>query len=80
MTTINVELILDSSGSMEGLIGGETRMQIAKRVLKRVVSAIPVREGVNVGFRIYGHRGDNTAAGRPESCRHQGHQGGAACR
>lgn len=69
VSTINVELILDSSGSMDGLIGGETRMQIAKRVLKRVVSAIPEREGVNVGFRIYGHRGDNTAAGRPESCR-----------
>ena len=68
-SSINVELILDASGSMEQRIGGETRMQIAKRVLKRVVAAIPEREGVNVGFRIYGHRGDNTAAGKAVSCR-----------
>jgi len=66
---VNVEIILDSSGSMGQLIGSETRMQIAKRVLKQVVAAIPEREGVNVGFRIYGHEGDNTAAGRAESCR-----------
>ena len=67
--TINVEIILDSSGSMSQLIGSETRMQIAKRVLKQVVAAIPDREGINVGFRIYGHLGDNTQAGRAESCR-----------
>ena len=24
---------------------------------------------MNVGLRLYGHRGDNTAAGRPVSCR-----------
>ncbi len=68
-TTVNVELILDASGSMSQLIGSESRMRIAKRVLKAVVAAIPDREGINVGFRIYGHRGDNTARGRDESCR-----------
>ena len=66
---VNVELILDSSGSMAQLIGSATRMQIAKRVLREVVEAIPANEGVNVGFRIYGHEGDNTASGRAESCR-----------
>jgi hypothetical protein len=40
-------------------IGGETRMTIAKRVLHDVIAAIPEREGVNVGFRLYGHRGDD---------------------
>ena len=50
-------------------IGGETRMAIAKRVLDDVIAAIPEREGVDVGFRIYGHRGDNTAAGKAVSCR-----------
>lgn len=68
-STVNVEIILDSSGSMSQRIGGETRMQIAKRVLKQVVGAIPDREGVNVGFRIYGHLGDNTESGRAVSCR-----------
>jgi hypothetical protein len=66
---VYVQVILDASGSMAQRIGDETRMQIAKRVLERVVEAIPEREGVNVGFRIYGHRGDNTAAGRDVSCR-----------
>ena len=67
--TVNVELILDSSGSMEQDIGGgETRMQAAKRVMRDVIAAIPEREGINVGFRVYGHRGNNTEAGRAESC------------
>jgi hypothetical protein len=66
---VNVELILDSSGSMEQDVGGgETRMQAAKRVLRDVIAAIPEREGINVGFRIYGHEGNNTEAGRAESC------------
>lgn len=68
-SVVNVELILDSSGSMEqDAGGGETRMQAAKRVLKDVIAAIPETEGINVGFRIYGHQGNNTEAGREESC------------
>jgi hypothetical protein len=68
-STVNVELVLDSSGSMAERIGSESRMQIAKRVLRDVIEAIPERPGVNVGFRIYGHRGNNTERGRPVSCR-----------
>jgi hypothetical protein len=68
-TTVNVQLVLDSSGSMGERIGRETRMQIAKRVLREVIEAIPERPGINVGFRIYGHRGNNTRAGRAVSCR-----------
>ncbi|MBW3632805.1 MAG: VWA domain-containing protein, partial [Chloroflexi bacterium] len=66
---VNLELILDLSGSMAREIGGgETRMQAAKRVMNDVIDALPEREGVNVGFRIYGHLGDNTEAGRDVSC------------
>src|SRR5215218_3426614 len=50
--TVNLELILDLSGSMARDIGGgETRMQAAKRVMNDVIDALPEREGVNVGFR-----------------------------
>ena len=66
---VNVELILDASGSMAQRIGGETRMAIAKRVLRDVIAAIPEREGINVGFRLYGQHGDNSAAGKAASCR-----------
>ncbi len=47
---------------------GELRIDSAKRVLTEVINAIPEAEGVNVGLRVYGHLGDNTDEGRPESC------------
>jgi hypothetical protein len=69
-SVVNVELILDVSGSMAQVIDtGETRMEAAKRVLGDVIAAIPDREGINVGLRIYGHEGNNTEAGRAESCK-----------
>lgn len=68
-STINVELVLDVSGSMAQVIEtGETRMDAAKRVLNEVIAAIPERDNINVGLRIYGHLGDNTEAGQAESC------------
>lgn len=68
-TTINLELIVDSSGSMAAETDtGSLRIDSAKTVLTEVISAIPDVEGVNVGFRVYGHEGDNTDAGRAESC------------
>ncbi len=67
--TINLELIVDSSGSMAAATDtGTLRIDAAKTVLTEVISAIPDVEGVNVGFRVYGHEGDNTDAGRAESC------------
>ncbi len=69
-TQVNVQLILDSSGSMaDETDTGEPRIDAAKRVLNEVVDAIPEdREEINVGFRVFGHKGDNTQSGRAESC------------
>jgi hypothetical protein len=68
--TVNVELILDSSGSMaETVEDGQTRIAAAKQVLEEVIDALPETAGVNVGFRVYGHKGTNTEAGKSESCR-----------
>ncbi len=70
LATVNVELILDSSGSMaEILPEGQSRIDAAKEVLRQVIAAIPEREGINVGFRVYGHEGSNTEAGKAVSCR-----------
>lgn len=67
--TVNLEIILDVSGSMAQTIGtGETRMEAAKRVLQDVIAGIPDREGINVGLRIYGHLGNNTPEGAAVSC------------
>jgi hypothetical protein len=67
---VNVELMLDSSGSMAAETpSGQTRIDAAKEVLTEVIDAIPPdRENLDVGFRVFGHRGDNTLEGREESC------------
>jgi len=67
---VNVELILDSSGSMaEETNTGEPRIDAAKRVLNEVIDTIPDdRPELNVGFRVFGHEGNNTEAGKAESC------------
>ena len=69
-TQVNVEMIMDSSGSMaEATDQGEPRIDAAKRVLNQVVDAIPTdRPELNVGFRVFGHKGNNTEAGKAESC------------
>ncbi len=49
---------------------GESRIDAAKRVLTNVIGTIPNDTGrINVGFRVFGHTGNNTEAGRAESCR-----------
>ena len=66
---VNVELILDSSGSMaEEIAPGQTRIDAAKNALHEVINILPEREGINVGFRVYGHEGNNTQSGRAVSC------------
>lgn len=68
--TVNLELIFDASGSMaEDIGGGVTKIDAAKQALNDVIDAVPARPGVNVGFRVFGHKGDNTEAGKPISCK-----------
>ncbi len=67
--TVNLELIFDSSGSMAENIGGVTKIDAAKQVLNQVIDAIPAQPGINVGFRVFGHKGDNTDAGKAVSCK-----------
>lgn len=67
--TVNVEFVLDSSGSMAEVDGsGQPRIDSAKQVLSEVIDSLPEREGINVGFRVYGHEGNNTEAGKSVSC------------
>lgn len=66
---VNVQLVFDSSGSMAAEVSpGVTRIEAAKSVLNDVVDAIPEAEGINVGFRVYGHEGSNQEVDRAESC------------
>jgi hypothetical protein len=53
-TTKNVEIIMDASNSMTGLIGRETKIAVARRVLTQIISGLPGT--MSVGLRVYGHR------------------------
>ena len=69
--TVNVELILDASGSMAEEIPGteaQSRMDAAQAAMREVIDGIPERDGLNVGFRVYGHEGSNSEADRAVSC------------
>jgi Ca-activated chloride channel homolog len=62
----NLLLMLDSSGSMAGQVGGETKIDVAKAALIRYVDAIS--DFYQLGFLVYGHKGNNTPEGKAESC------------
>lgn len=59
-------LAIDASGSMAGSIGGETKMEIAKR--EAVSFLADLDESISVGLVVYGHRGNNQQDGKAESC------------
>jgi hypothetical protein len=49
-----VEIIMDASNSMTGLVGKETKIAAARRVLSQTINGLP--DAMSVGFRVYGHR------------------------
>ncbi len=49
-----IMLVLDSSGSMWGQIGGETKRDIARKALDGLIADLP--SGTEVGLMAYGHR------------------------
>lgn len=59
-------LAIDASGSMAGSIGGETKMEIAKREAVSFLASLD--ENISVGLVVYGHRGNNQEDGKAESC------------
>ena len=50
----SLEIILDVSGSMRGLVDGEQKIDIAKKAISSVVNKLP--SNTKVGFRAYGHQ------------------------
>jgi Ca-activated chloride channel homolog len=59
-TRSRVVFILDASGSMQGRVGQEEKMVVARRVLKESIAKLP-DEG-DVGLIAYGHRRKNDCA------------------
>ncbi len=63
LAVANFELILDSSGSMWGVVGGRPKIEIAKATMRQVIENLP--DDVQAALRVYGHR---VAPGRPGAC------------
>jgi len=59
-----VEIVLDVSGSMREKMGGETRMDAARKAIRRTLAGLQ-RDSV-VGLRLYGHR--MSPKNKAESC------------
>ena len=66
---LNIELVYDASGSMADNISGESKIEAARQTIELLVESLPLDDGnLNVGFRVFGHEGDNTEVGRAVSC------------
>jgi Ca-activated chloride channel family protein len=63
---INVVLMLDASGSMQGAVGGRTKISIAKEVLVNFIGMLP--QSANVALRVYGHVGSSRMSDKKRSC------------
>ncbi|MGG3800728.1 vWA domain-containing protein [Metabacillus fastidiosus] len=63
---INVAILLDSSGSMNGKVDGKTKMELAKSAIQTFVSELP--SNVNVSLLVYGHKGTGNDKDKTLSC------------
>jgi len=64
---VNVEILLDASGSMAGRVSGGVKMDLAKEAIRNFVSKLP--EGTQVALRVYGHKGSNQKKDKELSCK-----------
>lgn len=64
--TVNVAILLDSSGSMAGQVSGGEKMELAKNAVQTYAADLP--EGANVMLRVYGHEGTGTNTDKEMSC------------
>lgn len=63
----NIVYALDSSGSMNGLIDGQTKMALAKKLLKDQLAKDAKLRDLSA-LVVYGHKGSNAASDKNLSC------------
>lgn len=63
---LNVQILIDASGSMAAEMDGKPKMDIAKEAVQTFASNLP--EEANVALHAYGHKGSNQTEGKEESC------------
>lgn len=65
-TTTNIAILLDASKSMDQMIAGKSKMDMAKDAIRDFLTSMP--EDANVSLRVYGHEGSNTQEDYELSC------------
>ncbi len=63
---MNVVVLMDASGSMNGVVAGQTKMELAKAAIARFVDQIP--DDANVALISYGHVGSSSESDKIASC------------
>ncbi|KAB8125998.1 VWA domain-containing protein [Gracilibacillus oryzae] len=66
MPELNVQILLDASGSMAAEVDGKIKMDLAKDAIADFAKNLP--EHANVSLRVYGHIGSSQAEGKEKSC------------
>lgn len=64
--TFNIEVILDSSGSMAKQMDGKTRMELAIESIEKFAASLP--KEANISLRVYGHKGTGSDKDKSLSC------------
>ena len=64
--TLNVEVILDASGSMAQSVPGGVKMDLAKSSIRDFLKSLP--PSANVGLRVLGHKGSGADKDKQLSC------------
>ena len=65
--SVNIMILVDSSGSMAGKVDGGMKMDLAKNAVREFAEQMP--EGANVSLVAYGHKGSNQSKDKAISCK-----------
>ncbi|MGN7479386.1 vWA domain-containing protein [Solibacillus silvestris] len=63
---MNVVVLMDASGSMNGVIGKQSKMELAKAAVAKFAGQIP--SDANISLIAYGHVGSSSKADKAASC------------
>lgn len=63
---MNVVVLMDASGSMNGQLGNETKMDLAKAAIAKFAKEIP--SDANLSLITYGHVGSSSTSDKAASC------------
>lgn len=63
---LNIEVLVDASGSMAQEVDGQQKMDAAKKAITTFLAGLP--EEANVALRVYGHKGTGSDSDKALSC------------